>query len=459
MKVIICGAGQVGQSIARYLCQQDNDVTIIDQSEDLVSSISSTLDVRGITGFASHPDVLAKAGIAEAEMLIGVTYADEVNMVACQIAHSLFNVPMKIARVRHRSYLDPEWANLYKPDHLPIDLVISPEYEVAQAISHGLEVPGAFEVVPFADGLVNFIGIRCKEKSPLMNTPLSFLGGLFPDLEMSVMCIIRGDDSLIPDADTVFLPGDEVYLLVRPHQMNAVIEAFGYEKESSHRLLVLGGGNVGLCLTQELEHRLPHVNTLVIEQDKERAVFIANQLSTATVLRGDCLDKDILLEAGADKVDTVVAVSSDDKVNILASLLTKRIGAKQAWALINSPAYPSLVTSLGVDSVISPRSLTVSKILQFMRRGRIVQLHSLRDGHGEIVEAEALGASNVLGKTIGELSIPGKLFVGALIREGEALAPKADTVVKVGDHLIIMATADAVAKFERMFSVRLGYFN
>lgn len=458
MKVIICGAGQVGQSIARYLCQQDHDVTIIDQSEELIANISSTLDVRGITGFATHPDDLVKAGISQAEMIIGVTHADEVNMVACQVAHSLFSVPMKIARVRHRSYLDPTWANLYKPDHMPIDLIISPEYEVALSISHGLEVPGAFEVVPYAGGLANFIGIRCKEKSPLMNTPLRFLGSLFPDLEMSVMCIIRGDDSFIPDAETTFLPQDEVYCLVRPDQMQSVIEAFGYEREDSHRLLVLGGGNVGLCLTRELESRLPHVNTLVIERDKERAVFVANQLSSSTVLRGDCLDKDLLMEAGANKADTVVAVTSDDKVNILSSLLTKRIGAKQAMALVNSSSYPSLVTSLGVDSVISPRSLTVSKILQFMRKGRIVQVKSLRDGHGEIIEAEALGASNVLGKTIGEISIPGKLFVGALIRDGEALAPKPDITIKIGDHLIMMATADAVSRFEKLFAVRLGYF-
>ncbi|MBI2706753.1 MAG: Trk system potassium transporter TrkA [Proteobacteria bacterium] len=458
MKVLICGAGQVGFSIARYLSTHDNDVTVVDQSEELVNHISGTLDVRGIVGFASHPDVLARADLHEADMIITVTFADEVNMVACQIAHSLFNVPIKIARVRNKSYLNPEWSALYKPDHMPIDLIISPELEVARAIGRGLEVPGAFEVIPFAEQKIQLIGIRCKAKAPILNTPLRLLDGLFPELDLSVLFVVRGDKGFVPTGSDELKEEDEVYLLIPQEMLMHAVEAFGFSDQKSQRLLILGGGNVGLCLSEEVEAHHPNISLMLIENDKDRAAYVANQLSRAVVLRGDALDLEILREANAKAADKVVAVTSDDKVNILASLLAKRIGAKQSMALINSSSYSSLIPSLGIDSVISPKALTVSSILQYVRRGRIRTVHSLRDNFGEVIEAEAVGTSSVLGMTVGEINMPQNLIIGAIIRGEQILMPREETVIKVQDRVILMVTSPAVKRFEKLFSVRLEYF-
>ncbi|HUX80125.1 MAG TPA: Trk system potassium transporter TrkA [Alphaproteobacteria bacterium] len=458
MKVVVCGAGQVGFSIARYLSTHDNDVTIIDQSEELINHISGTLDVRGIVGFASHPDVLAKAGLGETDMIIAVTFADEVNMVACQIAHSLFNVPLKIARVRSKSYLNPDWSDLYNPDNMPIDLIISPELEVARAIGRGLDFPGTFEVIPFGDKTIQLVGIRCKAKAPILNTPLRLLEGLFPQLDLSVLFIVRGDSGFIPTGSDQLQENDEVYLLIPQEKFIHAIEAFGFSEQRSQRLLILGGGNVGFCLAEEVETKHPDISLSLIEMDKDRATYVANQLTRTVVLRGDALDREILREANAKLTNKVVAVTSDDKVNILASLLAKRMGAEQTMALINSSSYSSLVTSLSIDSLISPKALTVSSILQYVRRGRIRTVHSIRDNFGEVIEAEAVGTSSVLGMTVEEINVPRSLIIGAIIRDDQILMPRNDTVIKVHDRVILMVTSAAVKRFEKLFSVRLEYF-
>ena len=458
MKIIVCGGGQVGFNIIRYLSTHDNDVTVIDQSEEVINRISRTLDVRGMLGFASHPDVLSRAGLAEADMTIAVTLSDEVNMVACQIAHSLFNVPLKIARVRSKSYLNPEWSSLYNSDNMPIDLVISPELEVARSISRGLEISGAFEVIPFADKTIQLVGIRCKGKIPLLNTPLRLLGSLFPELELSVLFIGRGDTGFVPTDIDQLQEGDEVYVLIPQAKLQYAIEAFGFIEQKSQRLLILGGGNVGLFLSEEVEARHPSISLVLIENDKARAVYVANQLSRTVVLHGDALDREILREANVKSTDKVIAVTADDKVNILASLLAKQMGAGQAMALINSTSYSNIVSSLGIDSVISPQSLTASSILQYVRRGRIRTVHSLRDNFGEVIEAEAIGTSNVLGKTVGEINIPRSLMIGAIIRDDTIIIPRDDAVIKIHDRVILMVTSAAVKKFEKLFAVRLEYF-
>lgn len=458
MKVIICGAGQVGFSIARYLSTHDNDVTIIDSSEELINQISGTLDVRGIVGFASHPDVLAKAGIADTDMIIAVTYADEVNMVACEIAHFLFKVPLKIARVRSKSYLNPEWASLYSQDNMPIDLIISPELEVAKAIGRGLDFPGTFEVIPFADKLVQVVGIRCQPKIPILNTPFKHLESLFPNLDLRVLFIVRGDAGFIPTSADELKEGDEAYMLIPKEKFGQAIDVFGLSEHQNQRLLILGAGNVGLCLAEEVENHHPEISAMLVESNKDRAAFVANQLSRTIVLRGDALDREILREANAKISNKVVAVTSDDKVNILASLIAKRMGAEQTMALINSSSYSGLVTSLGIDSLISPRALTVSSILQYVRRGRIRTVHSIRDNFGEVIEAEAVGTSSVLGMTVGEINMPRSLMVGAIVREDQIIMPQKDTVIKVHDRVILIVTNAAVKRFENLFSVRLEYF-
>lgn len=458
MKVVICGAGQVGFSIARYLSQQDNNITVIDQSESLINHLSDSLDVRGIVGHASHPEILVKAGIADADMIVGVTYSDEMNMVACQIAYSLFGVPLKIARVRSKSYLDPQWARLYAAEHMPVDHIISPEIEVAKAIGRSLEIPGAFQAVEFAEGAFTFVGTRARATSPIINTPLRLMGGLFRNLDLSIMGIVRGERFFVPNGSDRIEAEDEVYYLAPSSQISNAIEAFGYTENRATRLLILGGGNVGLSLAQEIEANHTAITSMMIERDLSRAAFVANELNRTVVLSGDALDREILKEASAQVANIVVAVTDDDKVNILAALLAKRTGAQSVMSLVNSLSYSSLVTSLGIDAVISPKALTVSSILQYVRRGRIRLVHSLREGYGEVIEAEAVGTSSVVGMSVDEINAPGTLQIAGISRGDEVIIPRAETVIKVNDRIIVIVTTDGVKRFEKLFSVRLGYF-
>ncbi len=458
MRVIVCGAGQVGYHIARTLAAEDNDVTVIDQNEALVEKISNSIDVKGIIGHASHPDVLERAGAASADLLIAVTYADEVNMVACQVAHSLFEVPTKIARVRAQSYLEPSWANLFAREGLPIDIIISPEIEVARAIGRRLRVPGAFDMIPLADDLVRLIGVRCEPDCPITNTPLRQLTSLFPDLNIVVVGIVRGTRAFVPTGEDAMLVGDEVYFVAETSHVKRALSLFGHEEEAHRRVVILGGGNIGLFLAQQIEQNEPAMTAKIIEVDKARAEMIAERLGRTIVLNGDALDPDMLEEANIRAAESVIAVTNDDETNILASLLAKRAGCRRSVTLINKTTYSALVSSLGIDVVVSPRAITVSTILQQVRRGRIRSVHSLREGFGELIEAEALETSGIVNKPLREAQLPDGVILGALVRQDKVIIPRADTVPKPGDRVVLMATASAIKAVEKMFSVRLEYF-
>ncbi|QQP91979.1 Trk system potassium transporter TrkA [Skermanella rosea] len=458
MKVIVCGAGQVGSNIARYLATENNDVTVIDQSPELIQKISDTLDVQAMVGFASHPNVLEQAGAADADMIIAVTLADEVNMVACQVAHSLFNVPTKIARVRNQSYLAPIWADLFSREHMPIDVIISPEIEVARAVARRLQVPGAFDMIPLADGKVRVIGVICTDNCPILHTPLRQLTGLFPDLNLEVVAIVRNDKPIIPGGDDQMLPGDEVYFVADTRHLGRAMAAFGHEETEARRIIILGGGNIGLCLAEELEAKHPQVSARIVEVDRGRAQYIAQRLNRTMVLHGDGLDPEILEEANVRAAETVVAVTNDDEGNILASLLAKRYGCQRAITLINKTTYSPLVTTLGIDAVVSPRTITVSTILQHVRRGRIRAVHSLREGFAEVIEAEALETSSLINTPLREIKLPTGVIVGAIVRGEEVIIPRPSTVIKPHDRVIILAAVGQVKKVEKMFAVRLEFF-
>ncbi len=458
MKVIVCGAGQVGSNIARHLALENNDVTVVDRSPDLIRRISDTLDVNGVVGHASLPDVLERAGLADADLLIAVTYSDEVNMVACQVAHSLFAAPTKIARVRQQGYLEPMWANLFSRDHMPIDFIISPEMEVARAVSRRLRVPGAFEMIPLVDDKVKLLGVRCEEDCPLLNTPLRQLTQLFPDLNIVVVGITRENTAIIPTSDDQMLPGDEVYFVVDSDQIGRAMAAFGHEETEARRLLIFGGGNIGLFLAQEIEREHDWVKTKIIESDRDRAELIAGVLDKTMVLQGDVLDPEILEEANVSATETVVSVTNDDETNILASLLAKRYGSQRAITLINKNTYEPLISSLGIDVVVSPRNITVSTILQHVRRGRIHSVHTLREGFGELIEAEALETSDLVGKPLREVNLPTGVILGAIVRDGAMICPTGSTIVQSKDRVVLFAAADSIRKVEKMFSVQLEYF-
>jgi trk system potassium uptake protein len=458
MKVIVCGAGQVGFNIAHYLASENNDVTVIDQRPELIRKVSDTLDVQAVLGYASHPPVLEQAGAGDADMIIAVTAADEVNMVACQVAHSLFNVPTKIARVRNQSYLQPIWANLFSRDHLPIDVIISPEIEVARAITRRLQVPGAIDVIPLANDKVRLIGVRCDEQCPLINTPLRQLTVLFPDLNIVIIGIVRGGKAIVPAAEDQMLDGDEVYFVVDTQHVDRAMSAFGRDDQEARRIIVFGGGNIGLFLAQQLEAEHPGGSVKVIEANKDRAEYVAKTLHRTVVLNGDVLDPEILHEASVAAAETVVAVTNDDETNILAALLAKRYGCRRAMTLINKTSYNALVSPLGIDVVISPRAITVSNILQHVRRGRIHAVHSLHEGFGELIEADALETSSLVGRPLRDVKLPNGVLLGAVVHEGRVISPRGSTVVQAGDRVILFATTDAVKKVEKMFSVRLEYF-
>ncbi|MBM3732986.1 MAG: Trk system potassium transporter TrkA [Acidimicrobiia bacterium] len=458
MKIIVCGAGQVGFNIARHLAKENNSVTVIDQVPDLIRRVSETLDVQGIVGHASNPEVLEEAGVKDADMIIAVTYADEVNMVACQVAHSLFGVPTKIARVRQQSYLQPFYANLFSPDHMPIDVVISPEIEVARSIARRLKVPGAIEMIPLSGDMIRLIGVHCTDTCPILNTPLRQLTQLFPDLNIVIVGIIREGKAMVPAADDSMLPGDEVYFVVETAKIARAMGAFGHEESEARRLLIFGGGNVGMFLAQEIERDHPWMRTKIVEASPERAERAAGMLERTVVLRGDVLDSEILEEAGVGTAETVVAVTNNDETNILSCLLAKSRGKARTIALVNKLAFEPLVMTLGIDAVVVPRIITVSSILQYVRRGRIHAAHALREGFGELIEAEAMETSPLVESPLKDAKIPQGVLIGAIVRDGTMIYPRATTVIKPKDRVILFAAAESVRKVEQMFSVQLEFF-
>ncbi len=458
MKVIVCGAGQVGFSIARQLAQEDHDVTVIDQSEELVRRVGEALDVKAMTGFASRPDVLQTAGAGDSDMIIAVTYADEVNMVACQVAHSLFNVPTKIARVREQSYLDPIWADLFSRDHMPIDVIISPEIEVARAISRRLNVPGSTDTIPLAGGRVQAIAVRLNPDCPILDKPLRQLTGLFPDLAIVVVAIIRDSATIVPTADDRLAAGDEVYFVADSDHVARALAAFGHEEQRARRIVIAGGGHIGLFFAQLVEKEHRAVSAKLIERDRDRAAMIAEHLSRTVVLHGDTLDPEILEEANVSATEAFVAVTNDDETNVLGSLQAKRFGSKRVITLVNNVNYTPLVTSLGIDVAVNPRAITVSTILQHVRRGRIRAVHALREGSGEIVEVEVLETSGLVGQAIRAADLPARVIIGAILRDGEVVIPRGDTVIRAKDRVILFAAAELVKEVEKLFSVRLEFF-
>jgi trk system potassium uptake protein TrkA len=458
MKVVVCGAGQVGFNISRYLASAGNDVTVIDQRDELTQKIAESLDLQAVTGFASHPEVLEQAGAEDAEVLIAVTHADEVNMVACQVAHSLFKVPTKIARVRHQSYLQSRWQHLFRREHMPIDVIISPELEVARAIARRLEVPGAIDVQPFADDQIRLIAARCGPECPILDTPLRQLTYLFPDLHLTCVGITRGDRFFVPSGDDHLIAGDEVYCVVETSHVGRAMRAFGHEQQIAQRIVITGGGNIGLFLAREIEARRPEAGLTLIEVNAERARFVADKLARTMVLNGDARDREIHEEASLNTADAIVCVTNDDEVNIMAALLAKRHGCDYALTLINSDAYRPLLASLGIDVVINPRETTVSSILQHVRRGRIKSVYSLRDGEAEVFEAEALETSALVGQTLRQARLPSGVLVGAILRGGELIMPRGDTVIHAHDRIVVVARAASVRRVEKLFAVRVDYF-
>ena len=458
MKVIICGAGQVGWQIARHLANEKNDVTVIDSDQNLVKMATDTLDVKGVSGFASYPDVLADAGAADADMIIAATYSDEVNMVTCQVAHSIFDIPRKIARLRSQSYLDAIYSDLYRRDHLPIDVVISPELEVAEAALKRLSFPNAFESETFLNDQAQLLGLHIEESCPVVNTPLRQLTDLFSTLRVIVVGVRRGGLLFAPNAGDQLFSSDEVYLMCHSNDASRTLEVFGKAEGEQNRIILIGGGNVGLRIAKTLEASEKRLRVKMIEKDRSRAEFSARDLERTIVLNGDGLDSGLLDEANVSKTDTILAVTDDDKTNMLAAVRAKSRGCKKAIALVNDPTLSPLMEPLGIDAYINPRSTTVSSILRHIRHGKVNNVYSIGDAEAEIIEAQVMSTSPIAGRRIGEIDFPEGVIVGGMLKEGKMIKPDSNSKIEEGDIIAVFALSKDISEVERLLQVTIDYF-
>lgn len=457
MRVIVLGAGQVGYSIARALSLEDNDVCMVDQSPEFLKRVGDSLDIQPIVGHASYPDVLEKAGAAQADLIVAVTGSDEVNIVACQVANALFQVKTKIARVRAQNYVSSASSDLFIEKNLSIDHIISPEVEIAKAIHRSLGVVGAFNVISLLDDSLKAVGLRCPAKAQLLNTPLRLLPSSFPHLNFCVLCITRGDKIFMPDGDDQLIPNDEIYLLVEANQLQDVTRALGLNQGEGTHVLIAGGGHIGLALAKNLQVS-PHLTCKMIERNPLQAELAARTLLKTEVLCGDALDFNVLKEANVASTQTIVCVTNDDKVNVLAALLAKRQGAERAMTLLNNEAYGSFIASLGVDAIINPKSITVSTILQHIRQGRIRGMYAIRGDFAEIIDAEARETSLVVGMRVSDVAHRDHIMVAVLKRDNQMIfMPSPHTLIRINDRLIMIAKKVSIKKIEKLFSMRSGY--
>lgn len=458
MKVIICGAGQVGWQIARHLANERNDVTVVDRDPELVRRATESLDVQGIPGFASYPDVLARAGAKDADMIIAATFSDEVNMVICQVAHSIFSINRKVARLRAQSYLTAIYSDLYRRDHLPIDVVISPEREVATAAMQRLSAPAAFDTEIFMDDRAQMIGLALDADCPVVNTPLRQLTDLFSTLRAIVVGIRRDGVLFAPEPDDQLFVGDDCYIVSHIDDFERTLEVLGKTQSKQERVVIVGGGNVGLAVAQALENRTERVRARVIEKSRTSAEIAAEELERTIVLNGDGLDSALLNEAGVARADAVLAVTDDDKTNMLAAVRAKSEGCPYAVALINDPTLVPLMAPLGIDAYVNPRSTTVSSILRHIRHGRVRQVYSIGDAEAEMIEAEILTTSPMAGKEIREIDFPEGVLVGTVMKGDEVLRPAGSLRIEAGDVVLIFAMAADVAAVEQLLQVSIDFF-
>ena len=458
MKVIICGAGQVGWQIARHLSGERNDVTVVDNNPDLVRRATDTLDVQGIAGFASYPDILERAGARDADMIIAATYSDEVNMVTCQVAHSVFAIPRKVARLRSQSYLDAIYSDLYRRDHLPIDVVISPEKEVADAALQRLSAPAAFDTESFLDGKAQFLGLRLGEDCPVLNTPLRQLTDLFSTLRSVVVAIRREGTLFAPDAADQLFANDDCYVVSHTDDVARTMEIFGKKQAKQERVVLVGGGNVGLAVATALETRADRIRAKVIEKSRKCAERAADILEKTIVLNGDGLDAALLKEANINRADAVLTVTDDDKVNMLAAVRAKAEGCPFAIALINDPTLVPLMGPLGIDAYINPRATTVSSILRHIRHGRVRGVYSVGDAEAEVIEAEVLSTSPIAGQRIRDIDFPEGVLVGAILQDGKVVRPTGGLRIEEGNVIVLFSMSKDVAEVERLLQVSIDFF-
>ena len=460
MNIIICGAGRVGFTIAKILSEQGHSITIIDQSSEDIQKIDDTLDVKSIVGKATYPSILEKANATEADMIIAVTRNDEINMLICQIAFSIFNVPKKIARIRSQDYLNPKFTKVYNKENLPIDVIISPEIEIAKSLQRKLEAPGSLDNVPFANNKIRLLEILIDENCPIKDIKLNELTKKFPKLNSNIMGVIRDEKFVLLKKTDVMLKEDKAYVVINASQMNETLAAFGHTEKISNKILIIGGGNIGFNLAKNLEESFDSARVKIIEKDKERAELIASQLNNTIVINGDALDEEVLLEANLEEVQTVLALTNDDEDNLMISVLVEKfakdndeLSDKRTMALINKPNYSLLQSSLKIDDFIDPRMNTVSSILKHIHKGTIENAYSILNGEYEIIEAEIIETSELVNKELKNSNLPDEIRIGAVLRGEEVIIPRSNFVFKKEDIVVLLANKDFLHVVDNMFRI------
>ncbi len=458
MKIIILGAGQVGGSLADHLANEANDITVVDTDTVRLRELQDRLDIRTVDGKASYPSVLEQAGAQDADMLIAVTNSDEVNMIACQVAHTLFNIPTKIARVREHDYLQRNKA-IFDAKAIPIDVLISPEELVTMHIKRMIQYPGALQVLDFAGGKAQLVAVRAYYGGPLVGREIAYLRAHMPNVDTRVAAIFRQDRPIIPRGDTVIEADDEVFFIAAQRDIRAVMSELRRLDTPYKRIIIAGGGNIGARLADSIENQF---QVKIIERDINRCNLLARQLDNTIVLHGSASDRELLLEENIEDTDVFCALTNDDEANIMASMLAKRLGARTVMTLINNPAYVDLVQGGAIDIAISPQQTTIGALLTHVRRGDVAAVHSLRRGAAEALEAVAHGdprSSKVVGRTIEEIALPPGTTIGAIVRKDEVLIAHDDVVVENGDHVILFLVDNRrINDVERLFQVGLTFF-
>lgn len=454
MKIIILGASQVGISIAEVLVGEDNDVTVVDINQSTLQQLQNRLDIRTVAGNAAHPSVLSSAGAEDASLVLAVTDNDEVNMVACQVAETFFATPTKIARIRSKEYIkNPELFSNESGFH--VDVVISPEVIVKDHITRLIEFPGALQVLDFADGLVQLVGVKAVKGGALIDCPLSELKKHMPGIETRVAAIYRDHEVITPVSDTVIKEKDEVFFVAAREHIHAVMREMRGQSNKTKRIMIAGGGNIGLNLAKELETKGYSVK--LIERDSQRADQIADAVNNTVVLNGDAADAGLLLQENIEGTDVFCAVTEKDEINILSAKLAKQLGAKRVMALVNRPAYVEHIEHKDINVIISPRVATIGSVLAHIRRGDVVAVHSLRRGRAEAIEAIAHGdqnSSKVIGKGVRDIPFPTGTGVGAIVRDQQVIIPDKQTLIEPEDHVIIfMDNKSCITAVEALFQV------
>ena len=458
MNIIICGAGRVGFTIAKILSEQGHSITVIDQSSEDIQKVNDSLDVKAIVGKGTYPSILEKANASETDMIIAVTRNDEINMLICQIAYSIFNIQKKIARIRSQDYLNPKFTRVYNKENLPIDVIISPEIEIAKSIQRKLEAPGALDSVPFSDNKIRLLEILIKDNCKLIDFKLNELTKKHPQLDANIIAIIRNDKTFIPKKTDQIKCDDKIYVIINSSQMEETLNAFGHEEKISKKILIVGGGNIGYNLAKNLEESLDSARVKIVEKDKERAEYLANNLNNTIVINGDGLDEEALEEANLGEAETVLALTNDDEDNLMVSVLVekfakdqKEIEDKRTMALINKPNYTLLQSSLKIDDIIDPRMNTVSSILKHIHKGSIENAYTISNGEYEVIEAEIIETSELINKEIKNANLPSEIRIGAVLRNKKVIIPRSDFVFLKDDSVVFIAKNDTIPTVESIF--------